>query len=417
MDWINRSIMHWTCLHRYAATFHRFLYLMMWFPLNHYAPKQVKSYLISYDFPFDLIVTAEIDVVRGSGQLFEDQITNMVSFWRYGYRLMVFSPAKVADSLDEVILTRWLVFIKEPLARCTGFHKHAYPQTITMLIYYVSLGIISETAVSMMEILFSIEALSGLFDCLAVGDEQTNVITGIPEWMAGATDKATRVFYHAMGLYLEHCAVILRIVALREPVREFEIRHWCVLKLLERMWAESTPVLDTASHSLPSVEFLRSKVRFLYQCRLDGADCIIPAPVEPAVPPPIEPVPAKGKQPKGRGKAPTPAAAPPKPPVQLTGELLEMGFRRRSKHGSPIIDSLTEAFNTLNEATTNAVLESETGIVGLEAGFRESLVKSHGTIVKLWEEFRANPTASIEFVVEIETSLYPVPVVRMGKWR
>jgi hypothetical protein len=440
MDWINCSIMHWTCTHRAAATFHRFVFWMMWFPHNLYTSRIRWQYLISHYFPLDQILWTEVDAVRGERPFFQYNISDLVWFWRYGHRLMIFSPAKVVAALDEVILTRWLVLIKDHIQQCPGFGKHCHAQTIMLVIHYLSLGVISQTARSMTEIVFSFETLAGLFDCLSIGEKppevasllkSADVITGCPDSMSpleitdSSTEEqrelviATSRFYQALGLYLEHCALIMRIVGIRSPVRDFEVKTWCAITMLARMMRE----LGMSCHALPPLEFFQAKLDFVLRFQLDE-NGLIPPSIDFPAPPPAPTTSALAVRGRSRGRAKAPKPLPtPKPPGSppLTRATMEIAFRRRAK-GRSLADSLTGAFEELRDATTDQVITAETGMVGLADVFRDCLVLSYNSLSDLWRRNveEAGQTAGeppIPFVVEIVTSLFPVPVIRLGSWR
>jgi hypothetical protein len=302
------------------------------------------------------------------------------------------------------------------------------------MIHYLALGVISGTARSMTEIVFSFEILAGLFDCLSIGRKppefaallrSADVITGVPEWLSpleitsSATEErqglvvATSRFYQSLGLYLEHCALIMRIVGIQEPVRESEVQNWRGPGPFGTVIEECGPAMGLQCHSLPPLDFFRAKLLFVQQFQLDG-NKFIPPPADFPAPVQTRSVP--------RTESPGAQVDPVVSGPPLTRETIEIAFRRRVKARS-LAESLTGAFDDLKEATTDQVLTAETSMTGLASHFRDLLEQSHDSVSDLWSSYvkRAVKTdrdlprdeeSPIRFDVEIETSLFPVPVIR-----
>jgi hypothetical protein len=445
---INRAVMHWTCTHRNVCTFRRFLYLMLWFPLNNYTPERAQSHLLCYDFAFDAMIVWDIDTVRDpKSNLFEDQVNNLCSYWRYAYRLMVFTPGKVADSLDEVIITRWFAFIKDPLVKVGGFIKYAYPQTVIMLIYYIALSVIAEISKCPRDVAFSIETLAGLMECLAVINPTPEFVGLPPAWVSPPMDDKSLSFYRALATYLEHAAILIAHAGdIRNGTRDYHWQNWCGIRLMERAMAESVPIPNSQPtvHAMPPIELFKAKLKFLLNFTLQPP-FILPQPSKPVqVAPHPQATAAKPGQKgsKNKAKAPPPPAPQQQPePIVLSPELVQDSFLKRALPGNTLWTSLENAFGRLNDTIKEQVVENELPTLTV-AKCKEILLVSKNSLHVLWDALERQPaqppdsvkdaplpesvkgptrpkakSTAIEFVTDIETALFPVPRVRLGPWR
>lgn len=140
-----RRILDWNSRNADAITLLRFLFLIFHFPVNNYEAKSAQSHFLSYAIKYDEVVQWDIDHVRkANSKLLVGHICNLCSYWRCAFWLMIFTPGKIFDSLDEVVIPRWFMFIREPMEECNGFFCHAFPITINLQIYQIALGIRSE---------------------------------------------------------------------------------------------------------------------------------------------------------------------------------------------------------------------------------------------------------------------------------
>jgi hypothetical protein len=204
VDWISRNPT--------AVTFARFLFLMFHFPLNRFDNRDAQSQnvFLSFEWIYDHVVQSDIWSIQPQ-HLTSDHLRNLCSYWRYAFRLMIFSPGKVFDALDEVIIQRWFAFIKDPLAKCDNFFRHAYPITIWFLIFQFSLGIKAGVFGHSEDYVIALTILSSLFECLAVCEvtPPDMVPAGLLPIIQGTLPPHLINFYTATSRYLEVCAILI----------------------------------------------------------------------------------------------------------------------------------------------------------------------------------------------------------------
>jgi hypothetical protein len=233
---ICKRILDWSCCHVDAPTFLRFIFFMFLFPLNNFDIATPISYFLSYDFKMRDVVLRDIDRVRQVGSsLLEDHVTNLCTFWRYAMRLIVFTPGKAFDSLDEVVIRRWFAFVKDPTARCTGFCRHAFPLTVWLFVWQISLGFVSNVYHTSSDFAIAAAVLSGLFECLCVCENMAGTIIpqGLSRSVQGPLQREVAALWRGMADYLMYCAVaVQRCAQLTLAWRPGVVRRWPGMLLL-----------------------------------------------------------------------------------------------------------------------------------------------------------------------------------------
>jgi hypothetical protein len=209
---------------------------MFLFPLNNSDTAAPVSYFLSYNFKMRDIVLGDIERVRHIGtSLFEDHLTNLCIFWRYAMRLIVFTPSKAFDLLDEVVIRRWFAFVKDPVGRCAGFCHHAFPLTVSLFVWQISLGFVSNVYHTSSPISIAAEVLNGLYECLCVCENMadTRVPQGLTRRVQGALQREVATLWRGMADYLMYCAIaVQRCARLTLAWRPGVVRRWPGMLLL-----------------------------------------------------------------------------------------------------------------------------------------------------------------------------------------
>jgi hypothetical protein len=194
---------------------------MYLFPLNKFDPAEHQSqqFFLSYEFTHEAILQRDINLV-GTLNLRPEHVRNLCQFWRYAFRLMVFSPGKIFGALDEVIITRWFAFVKDPMQRCSGFWRHAFPIGIWLIIWQFTLGLQSRIYARVEDYPIVLALLSALFECLTINKNTQNdqfIPTGLVATIQAPLPPELVRVYTKMFEYLEMCAIIVARVTQAIP--------------------------------------------------------------------------------------------------------------------------------------------------------------------------------------------------------
>jgi hypothetical protein len=336
---------------------------------------------------------------------------------------MIFTPGKVFDSLDEVVITRWFAFIRDPMAKCERFHCHAFPITIDLLIYQFSLGIVSEVYKSMEDRAICLSVLSGLYECLAVcentaeadrtlrdGDgilrDEDRIPQGLHKQVYQSQLPQIIDLYRGLADYLECCVVVIHQAArLLLQRQEGVIRRGPGISLIRRSFAEALKASWTDGRRmniclLPPVDYFITKVKAIAEFASKMTEGIIP---EPA---------------KTRPKPGT---------LEFAINLCVQAAHKRCPDSRSFLDYLRATREHIDKTlgapafqaaqTKGIPAETMKEALSVDVGVaRDLLRRSYESLVKVWRaKDAARPGEEVSFKVEIELVTFPVPMLTIGE--
>lgn len=237
--------------------------MMFLFPLNNFESQQAEAFFLSYEFKYEDVVQWDVDRTRQVGsKLLVDHVKNLCSFWRYAFRLMVFSPGKVFDSFDEVVVLRWFAFVKDPTVRCAGFVRHAFPITVQLLMWQVGFGIVCRVFDTPVHCAVATATLGALYECLAVAENSRDVRAPLSIHVQTALQQEVMGLYRGLADYLTCCSVALQRCS-QLVVNTAAVRAWPTWQLLNRAVREATGILGFGSSAADQVRLLPSADYFM----------------------------------------------------------------------------------------------------------------------------------------------------------
>jgi hypothetical protein len=199
---------------------------------------------------------------------------------------MVWSPGKVFETFDEVIIPRWLAFIKDPMQRCPGFWHHAFPIGIWLIIWQFAVGIQARIYARMEDYPILLALLSALFECLTImknTSAEAIPLGLVPMIQESLPPELLQIYIH-MFHYLEMCALLVARVTQKIPTRDRArgiIRGWpgmiLLHKAIEAIEWHCRPLPMGKSHTepirlLPTYEYFESKVLAVWSIAADITD-------------------------------------------------------------------------------------------------------------------------------------------------